>query len=263
GSTAAPPEHYHPLPAPKGGSSFQNRYIGDYLVYGAGQTWWQGQENTANLAYLLKWNKPGQVEGIFLPHRVDRIEALGKAPLLVGGKGSDLYFSALDLSPATSSSPQQKPPPAGTEQALPWKVRIADTFRLEGAAQGETRSHGFFYKPGAGRDESGLLGLPFASSHRNGWQQLKQASSGVIFLRNNRLRLSEVGALTASSSVQSPDDQCKASCSDWYGNSRPLFVANRIFALMGYEIVEGKIAGKRLKETRRINFLFPSSKAVR
>ena len=29
------------------------------------------------------------------------------------------------------------------------------------------------------------------------------------------------------------------SCVDWYGNSRPLFIRDRIFALMGYEIVEG------------------------
>jgi len=75
GTTSAPPEHYHPLPAPEGGHSIQNRYIGEYLVYGAGQTWRRQQESAPNLAYLLKWSDPDQVEGIFLPHRVDRIEA--------------------------------------------------------------------------------------------------------------------------------------------------------------------------------------------
>jgi len=155
GSTSASPDRYYPLPAPRGGSSLQNRYIGDYLVYGAGQTWRRRQEETSSLAYLLKWNNPDQVEAVALPHRVDRIEALGKAPLVVGGKGNDLYFSMLDASS-----------PAASEQAAARMVRIADTFMLKDAAQGETRSHGFFYKPDDG--ESGLLGLPFAGSGRSG-----------------------------------------------------------------------------------------------
>ena len=41
---------------------------------------------------------------------------------------------------------------------------------------------------------------------------------------------------------------------DWYGNARPLFLGNRVFALMGYEIVEGALAGNALTETRRISF---------
>ena len=257
GSTAAPPERYHPLPAPKGGSSLQNRYIGDYLVYGAGQTWQRERENTPNLACLLKWSDPDQVDGIVLPHRVDRIEALGKAPLLVGGKENDLYFSVLDLQP-TVSFPWPRANgaalPAEAKQASTRMARLASTFKLKNAAQGETRSHGFFYKPDAGEGESGLLGLPYAGGGRGGWRQLKEASSGVIFLQNNQLRLAEAGALTASASVQNINDQCQASCADWYGNSRPLFVAGRVFALMGYEIVEGKMTGNRLEETRRINF---------
>ena len=252
GSTSAKPEHYHPLPAPKGGSSLQNRYIGDYLVYGAGQTWRRGQESAPHLAYFLRWSNPGEAESISLPHRVDRIEALGEAALLVGGKEKDLYFSILDLPRKTPSTPRPwwRRTPAETEPAR--VARIADTFMLKDAAQGETRSHGFFYKPDA--EDSGLLGLPYASSERTGRHQLRQVSSGVIFLQNDKLRLSEVGALTTSSDAQSMNDQCKASCMDWYGNSRPLFVAGRVFALMGYEIVEGKLTHSRLEETRRINF---------
>ncbi|MCL2874943.1 MAG: beta-propeller domain-containing protein [Betaproteobacteria bacterium] len=255
GSASAPLEHYHPLPAPKGGRSLQNRYIGDYLVYGAGHTWERAQGNTFGLAYLLKWNNPGQPEGIVLPHRVDRIEALGKSPLLVGGNEDDLYFSVLDFQPVTSSRQSRETSYInGVKPASKQTARIADTFKLKDAAQGETRSHGFFYKPDTADGESGLLGLPYARSDRPGWKQLKDPSSGIIFLKNDRLRFSEAGALTASLNDQNNDDQCKASCTDWYGNSRPLFVAKRIFALMGYEIVEGKMVNKHLKETRRINF---------
>jgi hypothetical protein len=45
-----------------------------------------------------------------------------------------------------------------------------------------------------------------------------------------------------------------ASCVDWYGNSRPLFLRNRVFALLGYEIVEGEMSGRGITETRRISF---------
>jgi hypothetical protein len=45
---------------------------------------------------------------------------------------------------------------------------------------------------------------------------------------------------------------------DWYGNARPLFLGERIFALMGYELVEGRLggtrAGERIEERRRISF---------
>ena len=50
------------------------------------------------------------------------------------------------------------------------------------------------------------------------------------------------------------NDGCRASCVDWYGNSRPIFVDNRIFALMGYEIVEGRISAGGITETQRISF---------
>jgi hypothetical protein len=75
----------------------------------------------------------------------------------------------------------------------------------------------------------------------------------VLFLRNQSLRLSEIGALDSRSGVGA-NDGCRASCVDWYGNSRPIFVGSRVFALMGYEIVEGEVNGSRLAETRRITF---------
>jgi hypothetical protein len=41
---------------------------------------------------------------------------------------------------------------------------------------------------------------------------------------------------------------------DWYGNSRPIFIEDRIFALLGYELVEGKARGRSIREVRRVNF---------
>jgi hypothetical protein len=38
--------------------------------------------------------------------------------------------------------------------------------------------------------------------------------------------------LSPDSSIQSLDDSCVASCMDWYGNARPIFLPNRTLALM-------------------------------
>lgn len=57
------------------------------------------------------------------------------------------------------------------------------------------------------------------------------------------------------------DDTCVISCVDWYGNARPIFIGNRVFALMGYELVEGRVQGERIVERRRTNFFLPVTRA--
>jgi hypothetical protein len=49
-------------------------------------------------------------------------------------------------------------------------------------------------------------------------------------------------------------DKCRTSCVDWYGNARPLFVRDRVIALLGYELVEGSREGDRIPEIRRVNY---------
>jgi hypothetical protein len=88
---------------------------------------------------------------------------------------------------------------------------------------------------------------------RAGSRQLRENSAAVLFLRNQSLRLSELGALD-SRAEPGVSDGCRASCVDWYGNARPLFVGTRVFALMGYEIVEGRVSGNGISEVQRISF---------
>ena len=68
--------------------------------------------------------------------------------------------------------------------------------------------------------------------------------------------LTELGDLASAggNGNAGADDGCKASCGDWYGNARPLFLRGRVFALMGYEIVEGRLSGGRINEVRRVSF---------
>ncbi|HEX8832133.1 MAG TPA: hypothetical protein VF705_13250, partial [Longimicrobium sp.] len=127
---------------------------------------------------------------------------------------------------------------------------LADRYTRSGASQGETRSHGFFYRPDG--EESGLLGLPIRGPGRAGAEQLAHGSASVLFLRNRAFRFTELGDLAAR--PVAADDGCLVSCLDWYGNTRPLFLRGRIFALMGYELVEGAESDGRIRETRRVSF---------
>ena len=149
---------------------------------------------------------------------------------MVGTDGSDLHFTAIRLGDS---------------------AEVADEYIRKGASQGELRSHGFFYKPDG--PESGVLGLPISVPGRSGYKHLFEGSAAILFLRNNSLRFEEIGELGAQSE-KAIDDKCRASCVDWYGNSRPLFFRGRIVALLGYELVEGALQDGRIRETRRINY---------
>jgi hypothetical protein len=215
GRDAAPAESYQPLPSPIGGRALQNRFVGDYLLYGASQL------------YAVKY-QDGSSFGLPLTHGVDRIEALGNDAVVIGASGKDLHFTSLRLSPYPVT---------------------AGRYTRANAAQGETRSHGFFYS-----ERDALLGLPIiGGGARTMRHQLRHASASILYLRNNALLFAEVGTLD-SGAERTRDDGCRASCVDWYGNSRPLFIHRRVFALMGYELVEGRVAGDRIVETARVSF---------
>lgn len=84
-----------------------------------------------------------------------------------------------------------------------------------------------------------------AASHR-------ELSSALLFVRNEGGAFRPLGKLEAKVDREQ-DDGCKVSCIDWYGNARPLFVDGRVFALLGYELVEGERRGERILEKRRIS----------
>jgi hypothetical protein len=220
--------NYRRLPKPSG-YTFQNRFVGDYLLYGTGSGWGYPQQTGRSNLVAVRW-AGGEVNRILLPHGVDRIEQLGNDAVVIGTDGTDLQFSAVRLGD--------------------WP-EVADRFTRKGASQAELRSQGFFYKPDG--PDSGTLGLPISTPARPGYQHLFESSSAILFLRNKSLHFEEVGELAARSD-KAVDDACRASCVDWYGNSRPIFVQGRVLALMGYEIVEGTMGEGRMRELRRVNY---------
>ncbi|MBL8380626.1 MAG: beta-propeller domain-containing protein [Burkholderiales bacterium] len=212
------------------GSVVQNRFVGEHLLYGSGNPWGRARPAAGQAVQVVRYADASPARAIPLGHAIDRIEALGSDAVVVGSSGADLVFSTLRL---------------GRDAAL------AHRLVRENAAQGETRSHGFFYKPADTR--RGIIGLPIVGSGRPGHRQLVEGSAAVVYLRNDALRLSDIGTLEARA-AGGRNDHCRASCVDWYGNARPLFLRNRVFALMGYEIVEGRVSGNRIDEVGRTSF---------
>jgi hypothetical protein len=230
GRDSAPASSYKALPG-GGGYGLQNRYVGPYLLYGNPGNGGRRQADQAwprQPLYAVRWADAGSVQALSLPHGVERIEALGDDAVVIGAQGRDLHFSSIRL---------------GAQAAIAARYIRAD------AAQGESRSHGFFYKPQAA--DEGMIGLPIlGADERPG---LNKSAASVLYLRNSGLQLTELGALAARSG-QTPDDGCRASCVDWYGNARPLFLQGRVFALLGYELVEGAFKDGQIREVRRISY---------
>ena len=229
GRQQAPAASYRRLPNPRG-HTLQNRFVGAYLLYGAGNTWGTPGDQRGNALHAVRWDQAGTAQTLALPHGVDRIEALGRHAVIVVAAGRDLHFSSVRLD---------------EDASLPHR------YTMENAVQGETRSHGFFYKPES--ELRGMIGLPIVGGGRPGHRQLREGSAAVLFLHNDGLLLGEIGKLDATRETQR-DDNCRASCVDWYGNARPLFVRGRVFALLGYEIVEGRLGDGGISEVRRVNF---------
>ncbi|HJT66258.1 MAG TPA: beta-propeller domain-containing protein [Pyrinomonadaceae bacterium] len=230
GSYMVPATNYQQLPKPEG-DTFENRFVGNYLLYGTGSGWERPEklQNPKDL-FLVEWAR-GNSHKLELPHGVDRIEQLGTNAVVIGTDGKDLHFTAIRLGPQPA---------------------VVSRYTRAAASQGELRSHGFFYKP---EDENnGTLGLPISRPGRPGYQHLFESSAAILFLRNESLQFRPIGELGAQTE-KAVDDKCHASCVDWYGNARPLFLRGRVFALLGYELVEGKLEAGRINVVRRVNYL--------
>lgn len=226
GSAAARRRDYEKLEDP-GGYSFQNRFIGDYVLYGASDF---DDEKPATQVLYAYDRRSGTLAKLPLQHDVQRIDLLGPDAIVVGNAGSDLKFSSVRL----GNSPEP-----------------VHSYTVEHAEQGETRTQGFFYKPVD--PDNGILGLPVLRRSSRETDRLAGDTASVFFLKTAELRFEEFGELTATD-VSRDNDDCKASCVDWYGNARPIFARGRVFALLGYELVEGTERNGRLSELRRLNF---------
>ncbi len=189
--------------------SLENRFVGDWLLVSSP---WGDNGQTV---HLYNWVSHAEVRQLQLGHLVERIDVLGEGAIVVGSSQSNLGDTNIEdlglSSIALGSSP-----------------RVVDTYVEPDALQGETRSHAYGYS-----DALRLVGLPIV-----GLGSAEQAGTArTLFLDvGTDLSLRRAGDLAADPRTAS----CADSCYDWYGNARPIFYDGRIFALMGYELVEGQ-----------------------
>ncbi|MBV8685785.1 MAG: beta-propeller domain-containing protein [Alphaproteobacteria bacterium] len=232
GAREAPRSAYRVLPRPEGESwNFHNRFAGDYVLYGAGP-FGDRPERSRLVAAPLRGGRATEID---LRHAIDRIELLGRDAMVVGGGEGGLGFSAIEL---RDGGP-----------------RLGDLYVHPDSAEGETRSHAFFFSPDPDAPDgaSGTLGLPVTKPLTPAAARFLGSSAAMLFLRRDRGRLAPAGEIEAHP-MDARDDGCQASCVDWYGNARPIFVGDRVFALLGYELVEGRRTGRAIREVDRVSF---------
>ncbi len=239
GSRAPNAADYRWLPGGAGSHIDRNRFARGRLLYSLNR-WDEGAQHSQLVAV------PGDDDAavVFdMPDGVARIEQIGQDALVVGGREATT-FTTIDLS--TGRAPF-----------------IGDRYVQPQTRETESRSHAFFYQPDPQSPDGadGVLGLPTLRTVEragHGWL----TAEDMLFLRRRDRRLGDFGRLTATPSDR-PDDGCQASCVDWYGDARPIFLRGRVFALLGYEIVEGDARGAQIREARRISFAPGAETAAR
>lgn len=148
---------------------------------------------------------------------VVRIEPLdGDRALVASEEPSGLVLSALSTSDL-SAQPSE--------------------LRIPGVRQGESRSHGFFFKPSA--SGGGTFGYAVMNEPGRSSAYFGNGISNLGFFSVGADRaLGKIGIVSAGNDVGS----CETSCIDWYGNTRPIFLKERVFALMGSELAQVSLA---------------------
>lgn len=232
GRHMAPSRHYRDLPGGEQFGDLYNRFIGGHLLY-SGNAGWNDRGSDGQRHVYAVPVRGGPVAALPTTLDVTRIDIMGRDAMVIGTDSqSALVFQSVDL---------------GSRPAM------GDSYALPAAREGENRSHAYFYRPDSADGSSGVLGLPVARAITNPDARFLGSGSGIFFLSRNDRQLSPAGQLDADDARATPDT-CLASCTDWYGNARPIFLGNRIFALMGYELVEGRLAEDRIIETARLDF---------
>jgi hypothetical protein len=172
-----------------------------------------------------------------VPHNVIRIESIGRAAVLTGYKDDrGLSMSLLDA------------------RAAP---RIASTVMLADRFESEGRSHA--YNAAVEADGSGIMGVPtvkrIKDATRWAW---RSKPSDVSYLHLESVgNLKPLGELSPRNRSEHPAYKCEVSCVDWYGNTRPIFIDGRIFALAATEVVEGRLLNGAITELNRMNLTAP------
>ena len=167
-----------------------------------------------------------------VPHQVDRLDRVRQNAVLIGHAedSDDLNLSWLDLAAAPV---------------------VTDTLKFPNRVEAEGRAQALNMRV----EENGeaLLGLPTIALDASGdWDE--EDATDISFTRvSNFGQLTDLGPAKGDPSGIDPDYRCETSCVDWYGNARPFFIGDRIFALIASELIELQETSTGLIERSRVN----------
>lgn len=191
--------------------------------------------------------RPADAASVDLDMAVTRLQPLGAGVLAVGddraARGLRIDYVSLRDRPAVASS-----------------------VLLPGRTEGESRLGALNFVP----EPTGAfaIGLATTSLTDPAAQSISRSGpSDLSFLRLSPQNvLAGLGFVSPRPPVNPPDGQggnraepgangyvCEVSCTDWYGNTRAVFIAGRTFALMGTDLVEADISGAEVRELRRLD----------
>ncbi|WP_428679637.1 beta-propeller domain-containing protein [Sphingopyxis sp.] len=223
----------------------ENRFADDWLVFGGRDSWGgyppdpeNGPQSSKAVAVPVK--RPQAAVVIDIPHNVVRTERVGN-DIIINGYRDD---KGLNL----------------TLIGLGKEARILSSTFLSRRYESEGRSHAFNSVVDEGGN--GIIGVPTVKgSEESGRWWWRSDTSDLSFLTKSPSgMLASAGELiaTPADDVEThPDYICEVSCIDWYGNSRPVFLAGRIFGLMGTSLVEARIDQGKIREIARIDLTAP------
>ena len=230
---------YAGLP-PIAGGQLENRFVGNWLVYGGRADWSSTAPDNSRQGPLestlvtVPVAAPAQATRLRLPHNAIRIERAGNDAVVTGYGGPEgLSLSYVSLGRA--------------------QPRVAATTLLPRRFESEGRSHAF--NAWVRADGSGLIGIPTVLNDERsgrGWSDSQSSDLSFIAIGPDKA-LAPAGELATNRPDGPRSYRCEVSCVDWYGNSRPIFTGGRIFALMGTDLVEGSLQSGRIGEVGRLD----------
>ena len=243
----APERSYTQIPAPTSGDLVQNRFSGDWLTYGSkGQYWGMPEDEeqfakaVGNYAVIVPLSSPESARKIPIGHSVQRLELVGNDVVLNGYRdaaGLFVTFLKMDGTP-----------------------RISDQIFLKSRYETENRSHAF----NSFADDKGgsIMGIPTSSSEDDAdWRWWRSDRSDLSFVTvTPDGKLADAGALIGKTEKESDvheDYECDVSCTDWYGNARPIFTDGRIFGLMDTSLIEAQLTDGKISEKTRVDMTVP------
>jgi len=223
------PEHvsttnFTPLP---GEYTREMRFTEDHLIYSSFSS-----VEDADQVYVVDLETHLPSGPLAVSHQIGRLDRVGQNAILIGIEedSDNLNLSWLDLAAAPI---------------------VTDTLTLTNRVEAEGRAQALNMRV----EENGaaLLGLPTLAVDATGdWDE--ENGTDISFTRvSNFGQLTDLGPAKGDPTRVDPDYTCETSCEDWYGNARPFFIGDRIFALIASELIELQETSTGLIERSRVN----------